>query len=483
MLDKIIVNYIGREKRYAILKDQKVEKLYIEQPKQQSLVGNIYLGTVTKVMPGLHAAFVDIGEEKQGFLHRDKLVTFLSSKDEKTVKETKAIGSFVHQGERLLVQVEKDASGDKGPRLTGIVEINGKNIVYLPNGYYVAVSRKIEDSQQRESWRQIGHELKEEHEGLIFRTSCSDAKKEEIETELHHLRSRYHELIKSLKMVKKPMVVHESEHFIKELREECKKMKSATIVIDDISLRDKLLAGGSNDLVCEIIYYHEKQNIFSAYGIEDSVEKALRRVVWLSNGAYIVIDETEALTIIDVNTGKYSGKNHLQDTVLKTNELAAEEIARQLRIRDIGGIILIDFIDMKNISDQEMVQKKLERALQKDHKRTNIVGFTQLGIMQLTRKKTKVALSEGLTEKCKVCDGTGSVLSAETLAFKLERELWELRGTDYESVTIETTEEVKNVFSGLEGKHLKRMEESIHVSLRFVIISNHKPFYKITKLI
>ncbi len=482
MLDKIIVNYLGREKRYAILKDQKVEKLYIEQPKQQSLVGNIYVGTVSKVMPGLHAAFVDIGEEKQGFLHRDKLVSFLSSKEEKAIKEARAISSFVHQGERLLVQVEKDASGDKGPRLTGIVELNGKNIVYLPNGYYVAVSRKIEDSEQRESWRQIGHELKVEHEGLIFRTSCTEANREEIETELNQLRTQYDELTKSLKMAKKPLIVHESEHFIKELREELKKLQSPVIVIDDSSLKDKLLAD-SHDHVYEIIYHHDKQNIFSAYGIEESVEKALRRVVWLSNGAYIVIDETEALTIIDVNTGKYSGKNHLQDTVVKTNELAAEEIARQLRIRDIGGIILIDFIDMKDLGDQETVRKKLERALNKDHKRTNMVGFTQLGIMQLTRKKTKVALSEGLTEKCKVCEGTGSVLSAETVAFKLERELWELRGTDYESVTIETTEAVKDVFSGLEGKHLKRMEELIHTSIRFINIANNKPFYKITKLI
>ncbi|WP_198158770.1 Rne/Rng family ribonuclease [Robertmurraya korlensis] len=481
-MEKIIVNYLGREKRYAILKEQKVEKLYIEQPKQQSLVGNIYIGTVTKVMPGLHAAFVDIGEEKQGFLHRDKLVSFLSSKDEKNVKERKGIGAFVHQGERLFVQVEKDATGDKGPRLTGIIELNGKNIVYLPNGYYVAVSRKIEDAQQRESWRQMGHELKEDHEGLIFRTSCTDANREEIRAELHQLRIQYHELTKSLKMVKKPMIVHESEHFIKELKEELKKMDSATIVIDDSSLKEKILAG-SNGQACNIIYHHDKQNIFSAYGIEESVEKALRRVVWLSNGAYVVIDETEALTIIDVNTGKYSGKNHLQDTVVKTNELAAEEIARQLRIRDIGGIILIDFIDMKDPSDQEMVQKRLERALQKDHKRTNIVGFTQLGIMQLTRKKTKIALSEGLTEKCKVCDGTGSVLSAETVAFKLERELWELRGTDYVAVTIETTDEVKSVFCGMEGKHLQRMEELIHVTLQFVIKTNDKPFYKITKLI
>lgn len=482
MLEKIIVNYLGREKRYAILKDQKLEKLYIEQPKQQSLVGNIYIGTVTKVMPGLHAAFVDIGEEKQGFLHKDKLVSFLSSKEEKMVKDRKGIGAFVHQGERIFVQVEKDATGDKGPRLTGIVELNGRNIVYLPNGYYVAVSRKIEDPEQRESWRQLGHELKQEHEGLIFRTSCTDAKREEIETELHHLRKMYDELKKNMKMVKKPTIVFESEHFIKELKEEMKKMGSGSIVIDDSTLKEKLPIG-SEELMYNIVYHQDKQNIFSFYGIDESVDKALRRLVWLPNGAYLVIDETEALTIIDVNTGKYSGKNHLQDTVVKTNELAAEEIARQLRIRDIGGIILIDFIDMKDPSDQVMVQKKLEKALKQDSKRTNIIGFTELGIMQLTRKKTKVALSEGLTEKCEVCDGTGRVLSAETVAFRLERELWELRGTDYESVTIETTAKVKDVFCGIEGKHLQRMEELIHATLEFVIVSNKKPFYKITKLI
>lgn len=344
------------------------------------------------------------------------------------------------------------------------------------------MSRKFQDPAIREQWRQIGHELKEEHEGVIFRTSSINATREDVQNELISLRKQYEEIVGVARSLKKPGVVYESHYFLKELREELKKMHGCRLIIDDTSLKEKLLHQ-SEQASYEIILHQEKRNIFSAYGIDEAVEKAMKRVVWLSNGSYLVIDETEALTIIDVNTGKFSGKNDLQDTVVRTNELAAEEIARQLKLRDIGGIILIDFIDMKEAADQVSVQKKLERAVQRDKKRTNIIGFTPLGIMQLTRKKTKIALTEGLTEKCKTCDGTGRVPSSETIAFKLERELWELRGSDYEHVTVETTEDVKNVFCGVDGIHLRRIEDLLNNKLHFQIRESEKPFYKIVKLI
>lgn len=477
-METLVVNYIGREKRYALLKDHRVEKLVIQQPKQQSSVGNIFIGTVTKVLPGMNAAFVDIGEEKNGYLHRDKLASYIESSEQLEIKEKKSISSFVHQGEKILVQVEKDATGNKGPRLTGNIEFNGHSIVYMPKGCYIAVSKKIEDHAEREKWRQIGNKLKTKHEGILFRTACVDSSVEEIELEIRQLREEYQYMVSVSQKMKKPGLVLERNSFLEEIKLEMKRFASGELIVDDLDIKQELQKVNTNDKL-EIRFYHQKENIFTAYGLNSELEKALKRIVWLPNGAYLIFDETEALTIIDVNTGKFSGKIDLQDTVLKTNELAAVEIARQIRLRDLAGIILIDFIDMKELNDRQMVQRKMEKALQLDERRTRIVGFTHLGILQLTRKKTKVALSESLTTKCTVCEGTGKVLSSETVAFQLERELWEYRSHDFEAVLIETTHEVREIFSGLQNVHLLRLQQALGFSVYFLISDLSKPYYNI----
>lgn len=474
-MDTLVVNYVLRERRAARIKNGRVEKLFIDQPKQRSSVGNIYLGTVSKVMPGLNAAFVEIGEEHSGFLHRDQLASFAASGEEKLVKDKRSISSYVHQGEKLLVQVEKDATGTKGPRLSGLIEFPGDSLIYLPNGRYVAVSKKIEDYAARDKWRQLGYRLKEENEGLIFRTSCENKHEEEIREELDKLRMEYRELLKAAKALKKPGKVFEADSFFEEIVEEIKKMDTGEIVVDDLRIKD-LLSKSSH---LPIRLYKGKENIFASHGIEAEIDKALKRIVWLENGAYLIFDEAEALTIIDVNTGKYAGKLDRRDTVLKTNEWAAEEAARQIRLRDIGGMILIDFIDMKEEADRKHILSKMESALQKDERRTNLIGFTPLGILQLTRKKTKPAISESLTQRCAVCEGTGWVLSAETIAFRLERELWEFRGQDHEAVWVVTSREVGNVFSGENGIHKKRIEDSIGMDVIFSFKESSKPFYEI----
>jgi ribonuclease G len=224
-------------------------------------------------------------------------------------------------------------------------------------------------------------------------------------------------------------------------------------------------------------YYNGKENIFSANRVEQSIDKALKRVVWLDKGAYLIFDETEALTIIDVNTGKFSGKGDYQETVLKTNQLAAIEIAHQLRLRDSSGIVLIDFIDMKRDQDRLSIMELMERELKKDEKRTRIIGFTPLGIMQLTRKKTKVPLSEALQVKCPLCDGTGRILSAETIAFRLERELLEHRTTDHEAILVETTKEVKEAFAGPNEAFHEALEESLQLKIYFSVKTSPDHYY------
>ena len=474
-MNKIIINHLPREKRYAVLKGKAVEKLIIHQPKHQSAVGNIYLGIVEKVLPGMNAAFIHIGEDKKGYLHRDKLAAYVLANEDNTVKQSRSISSYVHQGERLLVQVEKDATGTKGPRLTGLIELPGSHLIYMPKGRYVAVSKKIENEQLREGWRQFGFQIKEEDEGLIFRTSSTEQTLEQLQQEFALLREDYLALLQKVDSLKKPGKVLERNSFIEELLNDLKKLDTVEIIVDDANLKAIL----QRRTPFPIHLHTGKENIFSAHHLEQEVEKALKKIVWLENGAYLIFDETEALTIIDVNTGKYAGKNNLRDTVLKTNEWAAEEVARQIRLRDIGGMILIDFIDMKEEKERQHIIKKLKAQLLKDERRTNIIGFTPLGILQLTRKKTKPAISETLTMKCPTCEGTGRVLSPETMAFRLERELWEHRNSEHEAVLVELSEDVEALFSGEEGTYKKEIEERIGLAILFVLAPASKPFYEI----
>lgn len=467
-MEKLIVNAVSREKRFAFVRDNTVEEIIFDRPEQRSLVGNIYYGTVTKVLPGMNAAFIDIGEEKNAYLHRDVLPSYVLSPERSIDKEKKSVSSFVHQGEKVLVQVDKDATGVKGARVTGIIEISGDNLIYMPQGRYVAVSKKIVD--EKDALRSFGMKLKSEEEGLIFRTSSTTATKEEIENELRTLRSEYAELLVKAASFKKPGILFQKDTFTELVLESVTTMSLGEVFVDELSLKQQIQKRNPN---LKITYYNGKENIFTLHRIEHEIDKALKRIVWLDNGAYLIFDETEALTIIDVNTGKFSGKNDYQDTVVKTNSLAAIEIARQLKLRDIGGIVLIDFIDMKNEKDKRYIQETIEKEFQKDKTRTKIIGFTALGILQLTRKKTKVSLSEALQVKCHVCEGTGKIISADTVAFRLERELLEHRNSDTEAVLVETTKEVKEAIE----PHLEMVEEWLQFKVRFLIQSSATHYY------
>lgn len=476
-MKKLIVNHYLTEKRFAILDETGVNKIIIQQPQQQSAVGHIYLGTVTKVLPGMNAVFVDIGTDKNGFMHRDKLPSFVCSSEPFSTKKNKSVSSFVFQGEKLLVQIEKDETGDKGPRLTGIIELHANSVIYLPNGNTVSVSKKIADASLIQEWRQFGREQQGENEGFIFRTAVAREQKENVLAEIEKLRKQHKNLVAHAQQRKKPGLLHRKDSFLELIKDECNLMENGEVLVDDLALKQHLEEFNKPNIA--ITYYQGKENIFSAFHVEKEIEKALHRRVNLDNGAYSVFDESEALTVIDVNTGKFSGKNKLQETVLKTNLAAAVEVAKQLRLRDIGGIILVDFIDMKNDNERQQVQRALQKELAKDERMTKVLSFTELGILQLTRKKTKQAISEALTVSCPVCSGTGKVLSPESIAFRLERELWEHRNTDHDAVWIETTEEVAAVFSGEKDVHLQRLQEMLQLKIMITVKEGAKPFYDI----
>lgn len=473
-METLIVNFTGREKRFALTKDNQVEKIVMDRPEHRSLVGNIYYGTITKVLPGMNAAFVDIGEEKNAYLHRDTLPAYVLTPS----STNQGISTFVHQGEKILVQVDKDATGTKGPRVTGIIELQGNNLIYMPNGRYVAVSKKIAMESQKAKLRLIGEQLKTEDEGLIFRTSSITADMEELTNELYELRHQYEGLLQQTSSLKKPGLIFQKDNFIEMIIDTVGKMNAGEVVIDDLTVKKKLEQTIQNDQI-QVTFYNGRENIFTAKRVEHEIEKALKRMVWLDNGAYLVFDETEALTIIDVNTGKFSGKGDYQDTVLKTNQLAAIEIVHQLRLRDIGGIVLIDFIDMKRDKDKQAVLDVMENQLTKDEKRTKIIGYTPLGVLQLTRKRTKVSLSEALQVKCPVCNGTGRILSAETICYRLERELMQHRHSDFEAVLIETTKGVKEALLGVNGVYMEVLEESLQKKLFFLLTSSSEHYFTI----
>lgn len=479
-METLIINYTTREKRFALVRDHKVEKLVMDRPDQHSLVGNIYYGTVTRVLPGMNAAFVEIGEDKSAYLQRRFLVGYVLSSETQNQKEKRSISSFVHQGEKLPVQIVKDATGTKGPKVTGIIEIPGNHLIYMPNGRYVAVSRKIMDAEKNWFLRSLGKKLKEADEGILFRTSSIGCTEAELRDELNQLRARYKEMMNQAVTMKHPGLLIQKETFIGMVTDTIHKMTSGQVIVDDLLFKQQMeVLEPFQSGRLSLSYFHQKENVFSANRVEHEIEKALKRVVWLENGGYLIFDETEALTIVDVNTGKFSGKTDLQDTVLKTNRQAAVEVARQLRLRDLGGMILIDFIDMDREQDQHLILEAFEKELLQDEKRTKIVGFTPLGILQLTRKKTRVSLSEALEEKCPVCEGTGRVISAETQAFRLERELFEHRYSQFEAVLVETTNEVKVIFEGPGKSYQSQFEEAVHFQILFDVQPDAVPFYRI----
>ncbi|MGG0738727.1 Rne/Rng family ribonuclease [Niallia taxi] len=457
----MLVNMKSREKRFAYLFNNKLERLYIEQPQQKSAVGNIYVGIVTKVAPGMNAAFVDIGEVKNCYLPKDKLASYSADDSSFNEKKNRSISTYIKQGEKVLVQVVKDATGTKGPKLTGIVELQKDNLVYMPYGRYIAVSKKLADQKLQQQLRSVGKKLTAQSEGLIFRTSAANASEAELTAEVDNLRQKYTELLRQAATAKKPALLLANNDYERELFRILEKMESGEVFVDT---QEEAKGWSSVFPKLTFHYYADNKNLFSFFAVEKGIEDALKRIVWLEKGAYLIIDETEAATIIDVNTGKYEGKHNLEQTAFDTNRYAALEAARQLKVRDLSGIILIDFIDMPK-EHEKKIEEIMKKELQKDSRQTKVIGFTALGILQITRKKTVVPLSQAVKTKCPVCDGTGAVMSAESMAFKLERELWEYERSDHDLIEVEAQREVIKVFSGKDKQHLKRLEEILGIQI------------------
>jgi ribonuclease G len=468
-LRTIYMNLLTDEKRIAVMEDNKIVEVFVHRPNEEQIVGNIYAGRVVKVLPGMQAAFVDIGGEKNAYLHRDDLVAFQELPDEK--KPYCNIASLVHQGQQLILQVVKEQTETKGPKVKETIEFTGKYVVYMPYEKTVAVSRKIIAEAKRQELLAIGRLYTG---GYIFRSASEKADKTSIIAEIEYLQAQFQYIRKQEATVKAPALVYQAVSLLDRIFKQFPAGTIEKIVVDDISAVKELREYIRED---KISLHSQKESLFSYYGIEHELEKALKKVVWLENGAYLLIEQTETMTVIDVNTGKFTGKQDLQDTVVKTNKLAAIEIARQLRLRDIGGMILIDFINMNEERNREAVRNALITAFKNDPSPVRVLQFTSLGILEVTRRRKHQSLREQLMTPCSTCRGTGQVPSSEAVAYRLERELWELKGMDHEAIWVEAASRVLAQFSGKDGEHIKRLETALGFSIYVTETENHDGYH------
>ncbi len=467
---KIVVNCDNRATRVALLEKGKLVELDIERPLQYRVVGNLYKGTVANVLPGMQAAFIDIGLGKNAFLYVDDVIPDV---DEETPPPSRnSIEKLLHVGEEIMVQVIKEPYSSKGARVTGQLTIPGRYLVLVPGADYIGVSKRIESQAERERLRREVEKLKPEQIGLIIRTVAEGVEADVMAQDLQFLVQLWNRIITRFKQKPAPAILYQDLSLTCRIARDLFVEEFSSFLIDDQHEYDKvreIVDYISPHLKSKVKYYQEDEPIFERYGIETEIEKALARQVWLKSGGYLVFDETEALTVIDVNTGRYIGRRNLAETILKTNLEAAEEIARQVRLRDIGGIIIIDFIDMSIEDHRRKVVEKLNSAIRNDRTKTYVLGLTNLGLVEMTRKKVRQDLSEYLQQPCPYCSGSGRVLTPLVISTRIERDLKkELQEERSRAVLVEMHHEVAAIIIGSGGGNLKKFEDELdrHIFIR-----------------
>lgn len=430
MRREIVINATGQETRVAIVEDGRLVELMHERRDAQRIVGDVYLGRVEAVLPGIQAAFVDIGLEKSGFLHASDASERENDDDDANGGGRRGsrylpIQDMVSRGQDLLVQVTKEPISSKGPRVTTQVSLPGRFLVYIPTSTHVGVSRKIDDREERARLRKLARELLEkEPGGVIVRTVGEELTRKVFKQELSSLRETWEKIQRAVERADPPALVHEeaklTSGIIRDLFSD--RIDSLTVDSGDLAREIKSYLGQvSPELVERVKVYTGATPIFDELGIEEQILQAYRRKVDLSSGGHIVIESTEALVAVDVNTGRYTGKKDAEQTILRTNLDAAAEVTRQLRLRDIGGIIVVDFIDMDDPEYRERVYQAVKSHLGQDRARTKVFGISDLGLLELSRQRVRPSLQQAMTRPCPTCDGTGRVFSPETVLRRVER--------------------------------------------------------------
>ncbi|MTI48498.1 MAG: Rne/Rng family ribonuclease [Firmicutes bacterium] len=468
-MNEIIIDVGFKQDRVAILEDDDLVELYIEREDGNKILGNVYKGRVVNVLPGMEAAFVDIGFEKNAFLHiKDAIPKSMILNKDIDLKNI-SIKDVVKTGLELIVQVIKEPFGTKGARITTHITLPGRHLVLMPYTNYIGISRRITNENERDRLKGIMEEIKPDNIGVILRTAAEGKGMEELKDDMKFLLKLFNKIDRERNLGFAPRTIYRDLDLVHRVVRDMFTSESKRLVIND---RDKyksiveLVELISPHLQSKVEYFDNSHDIFGHYGIESQISHALERKVWLKSGGYIVIDETEALTSIDVNTGKYVGKTNLEDTVVKTNLEAARAIAKQLRLRNIGGIIIIDFIDMNNKDDDNLVLKALEESLKKDRTKAAVLGMTQLGLVEMTRKKARKRLTTKLLRECPYCSGKGKVSSEHVVINKLRTELKRIKlHTNSEAVLVEVNPELNEILHKNNRDVLKELEEKFEISI------------------
>ena len=421
---ELLVECAGDQTRLAVVEDGELAEFYIERKGHEKLVGNIYKGRAANVLPGMEAAFVDIGMEKNGFLYAGDILvdkTDFGLDPHALEQELKnlSIKKLLKVGQEILVQVIKEPGGSKGPRLTSHITLPGRLAVLLPTVGYVGVSRRIEAEDERARLRAMAEALKPQGMGLIIRTAAEGVCEADLERDVKYLKQLWDSIAQRAAATSAPALLHRDVSLVYRAVRDMLVGGVKSLIIDDAqqyALARSTAEMLSPELAQKVIHHSAEAPVFEPYRIDAQAEKALLRRVWLKSGGYLVFDYAEALTVVDVNTGKFVGKHSLSDTVFQTNCEAVIELARQLRLRDIGGIIVIDFIDMDRAEQREQLLTLLRKELKKDRTKTNLVGITELGLVEMTRKKVHQPIHTLLMQPCACCQGSGRVLSDESIA-------------------------------------------------------------------
>ncbi|HOQ89170.1 MAG TPA: Rne/Rng family ribonuclease [Candidatus Hydrogenedentes bacterium] len=471
--NSLYVNVSPMEIRIALIEENRLAELVIEREENRSLVGNIYRGRIDAILPGIQAAFVDIGEGKNGFLYVSDIAGTEGTGDIELVDgvpraRTKAgrarqqpIESMLKRDQFIMVQVVKDSLGTKGPRLTNFITLPGRYVVLMPTVKTLGVSHKIESGRERERIKRILREIRPEGMGLIGRTACEDAGEDALREDVAFLTRAWEEVKRKYERTQRVTLLREDlGPILRYMRDRLSDEHEQVIVDDEFSYEKVLsfLDQFAPKLRRRVKLYTGREPLFEKEGIEEEISKALRRTVPLKSGGYICIDQTEALVAIDVNTGRFTGKKHLEETVLQTNLEAAEEIARQVRLRDMGGIIVIDFIDMEVPQNRRKLMETFTAALKRDHAKYTLSEISELGMIEMTRKRVKHNLVKMLSQPCPYCEGSGMVRSVTTVTFDVLRRLQSLFcRTREQHVILQVHPDIAERFQGENAEHLNRL--------------------------
>jgi len=483
MSEEILINVTPQETRVAVIEHGVTQELHIERTSARGLVGNIYMGKVVRVLPGMQSAFVDIAGERAAFLHvadiwggRHNGETGLP------------IEKLLSEGQNLLVQVVKDPIGTKGARLSTQVSVAGRFLVYLPqDDSHIGISQRIEDEEERAHLREKLQQLlpADEKGGFIIRTMAETASDIELATDIGYLRKLWAGIQERAQSAASLTLLYQDLNLSQRVLRDFVHEATARIVIDSHETyldMQRFAREYTPNSVDKLGHYQGERPLFDLHGVEDEIEKALARRVDLKSGGYLIIDQTEALTTVDVNTGGFVGGRSFDDTIFKTNLEAAQIIARQLRLRNLGGIIIIDFIDMDSEEHRNAVLNEFRKALARDRTRMTINGFTQLGLVEMTRKRTRESLAHVLCEPCPVCEGRGELKTAQTACYQILRELTrEARQFDAREFRILASQQVIDMFldeesqslamlSGFIGKPVSLQVESVYNQEQFDIV-------------